>query len=394
MHSSARSKGDTTKAIRELEFLSNSFPRNALVRYQLASAYLLSANNASEVNARNATESAENRLSEAIKLDPKLEPAVLLFAELKIRKGSAAAAIEPLRELIKERPQTAQAYYLLATAYLAQGQTAEAASTYQQMVALFPKDPQPPFLLGNVLLAQGQQAEARKAFEQSAVISPDYLPATERLIDFEIADKQYAAAMGRAQQQIEKDPKRAQPWALRAKVYLAQRDFAHAEPDFLKAIEIDPKFEAAYLLLAQLYIATDRQDQAIQKLNAFVEQNKSVPALLQLASIYEKTKNYTAARDAYEKLLAINGNNALALNNLAVVYSERFDQVDKALDSGEASPHDLSEQPELCGYAGLGHVQEGRLSKCPAAAARGRRQAHGQPRGPIPSGHGAIHAGR
>jgi tetratricopeptide (TPR) repeat protein len=346
------SKGDSSKAIREFEFLSNSFPRNALVRYQLASAYLLSAKNASEANARNATESAENRLSDAVKLDPKLEPAVLLFAELKIRKGSAAAAIEPLRELIKERPQTAQAYYLLATAQLTQGQTTEATSTYQQMVALFPKDPQPPFLLGNVLLAQGQQAEARKAFEQSAVISPDYLPATERLLDFEIADKQYAAAVGRAQQQIEKDPKRAQPWALRAKVYLAQRDFAHAEPDLLKAIEVDPKLEAAYLLLAQLYIATDRQDQAIGKLNAFVEQNKSVPALLQLASIHEKTKNYSAAREAYEKLLAINGNNVIALNNLAVVYSERFDQVDKALDLAKRARSAFPNSPNFADTLG------------------------------------------
>lgn len=326
------SKGDIAKAIRELEFLTSSFPRNALVRYQLASAYLLSVNNASEVTARNATESAENRLSEAIKLDPKLEPAVLLFSELKIRKGSTAAAIEPLRELIKDRPQTAQAYYLLATAYVAQGKSTEAAQIYQQMIALFPKDPQPPFLLGTLQLAQGQQSEARKSFEQSAVISPDYLPATEGLLDFEIADKQYAAAMGRAQQQIDRDPKRAKAWALRAKVYLSQRDLAHAEPDLLKAIEVDPKFEAAYLLLAQLYIASDRQDQAIQKLSAFVEQNKSAPALLQLASIYERVKNYAAARDAYEKLLSINSNNAVALNNLAVIYSERLDQSDKALD--------------------------------------------------------------
>ena len=158
--------------------------------------------------------------------------------------------------------------------------------------------------------------------------------------------------MGRAQQQIEKDPKRAQPWALRAKVYLAQRDFAHAEPDLLKAIEIDPKFEAAYLLLAQLYIATERQDQAIQKLNAFVEQNKSVPALLQLASIYERTKNYTAARDAYEKLLAINGNNGLALNNLAVVYSERFDQVDKALDLAKRARTNFPNNPSLADTLG------------------------------------------
>ena len=345
-------KGDISKAIRELEFLSNSFPRNALVRYQLASAYLLSAKNASEVNARNAIESAENRLSDAIKLDPKLEPAVLLFSELKIRKGSAAPAIEALRELIKERTQSAQAYYLLATAYLAQKQVTEAASTYRQMIALFPKDPQPPFLLGNVLLAQGQQSEAKKSFEQSAAISPDYLPAAERLVDFEIADKQYAAAIGRVQQQIDKDPKRAQLWALRAKVYLAQRDFAHAEPDLLKAIEIDQKFEAANLLLASLYVATDRQDQAIQKLTAFGEQNKSVPALLQLSSIYEKIKNYPAARDTYEKLLAINGSNAVALNNLAIIYSERFDQVDKALDLAKRARSAFPDNPSFADTLG------------------------------------------
>lgn len=345
-------KGDTSKAIRELEFLSNSFPRNALVRYQLASAYLLSAVNASEVNVRNATESAENRVSEAVKLEPKLEPAVLLFAELKIRKGSAAAAIEPLKELIKERPQASQPYYLLATAYLAQRQNAEAASTYQQMETLFPKDPQPAFLLGNVLLAQGQQADARKAFERSAAISPDYLPAAEKLIDFELADKQYPAAMGRAQQQIDKDPKRAQAWALRAKVYLAQRDFAHAEPDLAKAIEIDPKFEAASLLLAQLYLAVNKQDQAIQKLNAFAEQNKSIPALVLLASIHEKEKNYAAARDAYEKLLAINGNNALALNNLAVVYSEHLDQIDKALDLARRARTNVPNNPSFADTLG------------------------------------------
>ena len=345
-------KGDTSKAIREFEFLSNAFPRNALVRYQLASAYLLSAVNASEANVRKATDNAENRVSEAVKLDPKLEPAVLLFAELKIRKGSAAAAIEPLKELIREKPQTAAAYYLLATAYLAERQNAEAATTYQQMETLFPKDPQPSFSLGNVLLAQGQQANARKAFERSAVISPDYLPAAERLIDFEVADKQYAAALGRAQQQIDKDPKRAQSWALRAKVYLAQRDFARAEPDLAKAVEIDPKFEVASLLLAQLYVATNRQDQAIAKLNAFAEQNKSIPALIQLASIYEKDKNYTAARDAYEKLLAINGNNALALNNLAVVYSERLDQVDKALDLAKRARTNSPNNPNLADTLG------------------------------------------
>ena len=98
--------------------------------------------------------------------------------------------------------------------------------------------------------------------------------------------------MDRVQKLIDKDPKLAQPWGLRAKIYLAQRDFTHAEADLLKAIDLDPKLEPAYLLLAQLYVASNRQEEAIAKLNAFVEKNKTVPALMQLAMIHEQLKNF------------------------------------------------------------------------------------------------------
>ena len=81
--------------------------------------------------------------------------------------------------------------------------------------------------------------------------------------------------MDRVQKLIDKDPKLAQPWALRGKIYLAQRDFTHAEADLLKAIDLDPNLVPAYLLLAQLYVASNRQEQAIEKLNDFVEKNKT-----------------------------------------------------------------------------------------------------------------------
>jgi tetratricopeptide (TPR) repeat protein len=325
-------KGDNAKAIREFEYLSNTYTRNPLVRYQLALAYLASAKDANPSNARSATEAAESRLNEAIGLDPHYEPAVLLFAGLKIRKGAAAAAVDALVELLKQRPQSAQGHYLLATAYLAQQQRDQALQVYRQMTERFPNEPQPWFLIGTILFAQNQPAEARKAFEKSTEIGPDYLPPVERLVDLDIADKQYAAALDRVQKHIDKDPKAAQAWALRGKVYLAQQDFAHAEPDLLKAIELDPKLEPAYLLLTQLYVATNKQDQAIAKLNAFVEKNKDVPALMQLAMINEQLKNYAAARDAYESVLAVSTNFLPALNNLAVIYSERLGQLDKAYE--------------------------------------------------------------
>jgi tetratricopeptide (TPR) repeat protein len=325
-------KGDTAKAIREFEYLSNTYPRNPQVRYQLAFAYLASTKDANPTNARNATEAAESRLNEAIKLDPHFEPAVLLFSELKIRKGSAAAAVDPLTELLKQRPQSAQGHYLLATAYLVQQRQDQALNVYKQMTELFPKDPQPWFLIGSILLAQNQPAEARKAFGKSAEIGPDYLPPVERLVDLDLADKQYTAALERVQKYIDKDPKSPQAWALRGKIYLAQRDFARAEPDLLKAIELDPKLEPAYLLLARLYVATNKAAEAISKLKALVEQRKDVPALMQLAMINEQLKDYPAARDAYEELLTVAPNSLSAINNLAVIYSEQLGQIDKAHD--------------------------------------------------------------
>jgi tetratricopeptide (TPR) repeat protein len=307
---------------------------------------LLYAKDANAGNSRNAVDNAIRSLNEAVNLEPRFDQAALLLAELNIRKGNPAAAVDLLMPVTKDRPQIAQAHYLLASAYLVQQKSDQAAAVYRQMTELFPKDPQPSFLLGSVLLSQGQQAEARKAFEKSNEISPDYLPAVERLMDLDIAAQQYAPAMDRLQKLIDKDPKLAQPWALRAKIYLAQRDFTHAEPDLLKAIDLDPKLGPAYELLAQLYIASNRSEEAIAKLTTFVEQNKAAPAasaLMQLAMINGQLKRFDAARDAYEKVLTVAPNFPPALNNLAVLYSERFGELDKAYDLAKKAKEAVNE---------------------------------------------------
>jgi tetratricopeptide (TPR) repeat protein len=223
------------------------------------------------------------------------------------------------------------------------------------MTELFPKDPQPPFLVGSILLAQGQQSDARKAFERSVDIGPDYVPAVEKLADLDVAEQQYATALARAEKQIDKSPKLAQAWALRGKVYLAQRDFTHAEADLLKAVELDPNLEPAYLSLAQLYVASNRQEEAIAKLSAFVEKNKTfqtVPALMQIAVIQEQRKNFTAARDAYENVLSVAPNSPLALNNLAVIYSEHLGQLDKADDLARKAKEAVPNEPHIADTLG------------------------------------------
>src|SRR5262249_36576017 len=159
-------KGDAVAAIRDFEYLSNAYRQNPQVRYQLALAYLLhsKSKDINEAGRRDAVEAAESRLNEAAGLEPRFEQAATLLAELKLRKGNPAAAVE-LLEPLKEQPQSAQAQYLLATAYLAQQKSDQALAVYRHMTELFPNDPRPSFLIGSVLLGQGKQVDARKAFE-------------------------------------------------------------------------------------------------------------------------------------------------------------------------------------------------------------------------------------
>jgi tetratricopeptide (TPR) repeat protein len=118
--------------------------------------------------------------------------------------------------------------------------------------------------------------------------------------------------------------------------------------------------EPNYLLLAQLYIASNRPELAIEKLKAFTNDNKDVPALMQLGTIHERLKQYAAARDAYEKVVSINANFAPALNNLAVLYSEHLGQLDNAYDLAKKATELVPNEPHMVDTLGWILFKKGR----------------------------------
>src|SRR5262249_3492351 len=92
-------KGDNSKAIREFEYLSDVYSRNPQVRYHLALAYLASLKDyhrpSEHREATEAAERAENRLGEAVMLDPSFEAAVLLLPRSKCAREAAAPLSTP-----------------------------------------------------------------------------------------------------------------------------------------------------------------------------------------------------------------------------------------------------------------------------------------------------------
>ncbi|HEU6449352.1 MAG TPA: tetratricopeptide repeat protein [Verrucomicrobiae bacterium] len=330
--------GKFSEAAAVFERMEKFYPDSPPVCFQLAQARL----------ADNETAAAIRSLKRALSLDTNFAEADLLLAEIKIKTGDVEAATASLKRLTQQRPDLIQSCFLLADIYRANGQFDNALGIYRQAGKNFPRNPRIPFQIGLTFLQQNRKAEARAEFERALALSPDYAPALERLLDFDIAEKQFSAASRRIEEQLAQHPKSPELQLLSAKVFFAQGDTNRTEAALLKATGLQPDLRAAHLLLAQLYENSHQPEKALEHLRFLATKNTNdVDALMCIGTILEQQKNYSGARDVYEKLLAVDPKFAPALNNLACLYADEFGQLDRAYALASSARNLLPDNPSV-----------------------------------------------
>lgn len=331
------SQGDLPGCILVLERMSKIYPLSAGVHFQLGAAHYASGDDSK----------ATVSLARALDLDVNHPESILLLAQIQIKNRNPDPAIVSLTKLLQRQPKFTQAQLLLADAHRQRGRINDALAIYLALEKAEPTNSQIPLLAGAAQMQLGQMAPARAAFERALKIAPDNLPALEQLVNLDLAEKKYPAAMQRVQTQLSAKPGQIELKLLAAKVYLAQEKRAEAENILLAASTENPKSEAPCLLLAQLYIDAKENDKAIRQLETGLERNpRNISVLMFLASVHETAKDYKSAAANYEKTLEISPKFSPALNNLAYLYSEYLNQLDRAYElaqrARELLPYDPS----------------------------------------------------
>lgn len=316
-------KGEKDKAIAILERLNSRYPANATIKYQLGSAYSLNNNPAPATVA----------LQQALKLKPDYVEAIVLLGEINLRAGKPQAVVTAMEELHKNRPDLPQVRVLLAVAYQLLGRLENAASLFREQLAFSPESAEDHFRLGLILGQQNKNDEARLELEKAAELSPDNWRAIDPLLELDLMEARPAAALERVRQYLQRRPDDAGGHYMLGKIHAAQAHWSDAESELRRAIELDPNLEVAYSGLVSVYVAQEKLPEAVAQLQGALHKNPSdPPVLLTLALIYERLKDYTRARDAYEKLLAVKPDAVIALNNLAYIYTERLPKLDRAYE--------------------------------------------------------------
>src|SRR5258707_269329 len=318
-------QNDAPTAEKELQYAFDLSPHSNVpgIKYYLAHAYVQNDD----------PKQAIAELNKAVAAKPDYVEAVLLLAQLNLRASNFQPVVAAMTDLLKKRPDMPAAQTLLAEAYRLMGRLDEAATVVREQIKASPQNAEAYFLLGVILRQQNKAAEAREAFQKTLELAPDNLLPIDQLVELDVASKNFESAMGRVQVALQKVPNSAPLRLIEAKVYVAQQAWDQAEASLRKALELDPNLQSAYELLISTYIAINRLPQAINELQAYVSKWPDDPrARMTLGEIYEKQKDPLKARNAYEKILAKNPEFVPALNNLAYLYADKLNEIDKAYD--------------------------------------------------------------
>jgi tetratricopeptide (TPR) repeat protein len=317
-------RGDRAGALADLQELAVTRSKDAIVQHQLAVVAL--ANN-DPIKARAALDSA-------VTLDPKLAQAVILRSELQLARGEVNEAIAELLRISRENPKMPEPLFVLAQAYRARGTPNDALPIYKALVKALPNDVRPYYEMGLAYRQLKQIPEAQQAFAKALQIKPDHVESVDQLTLIDIFEtKNLDAALARLRPYAQKYTNSPMAYLLMAKVLTAQNKPDEAIRALKKCLEIRPDFDDAQRALVHLYASTGKQSEAVAQLEDAIKKNpKDATSLFRLAQLQEASQHFTEARATYEKILTVTTNSAPALNNVAVILSDRLNDLNAALD--------------------------------------------------------------
>jgi tetratricopeptide (TPR) repeat protein len=316
-------KGEVRLALEGLDRLDRVYPHVPVIKCQLARAYLQNDDPTKAIVA----------LNQAVARNPDYKDAILLLGEANLQMGDPQTVVASMHSFLKKHPEVMQARVVLAAAYRSAGDLDGAAATFREQINSSPRIAQPYIGLGLILREQGRLTEARQAFEKAHDLEPGNAAPVQRLVELDIANRDFASAFQEVKRQFKTTSGSADAEFLEGKIYLAQGDFDRTEASLLKALELDPTNKDAYGLLIYTYLGANKLSDALSRLNSLLTKQPGNVRLLMLSGlIYEKMNQFSNARDAYEKLLSLKPDFEAALNNLACLYADKLDQLDKAYD--------------------------------------------------------------
>ena len=319
-------------------------------------------------------DAARERFAKLVEKYPNNEEILLTWAEILRLSGDSPSKIkEALDKAVTANPSSVRTRLALINFAARQGDTKGAIASAQAALAAIPNDPQLTDALGMSFLASGDVSQAIETFKRLVQTQPQNPAPLIRLAAAQTSAKDFTGAVESARRALAIRSDLAAAWAALTKALLlgGKPDAAVAEARRVQKEHSDKAFgyllegevlsvqkkwaEAAKVYEAALarqaspsiaskqYLALVAAGKADEAKSAAAKWAKAHPddatIPLLLAQQNQQKKDYAAASAGYRRVLEIDSDNVVALNNLAWILAEQKDP--KAIEYAEEA-HRLS----------------------------------------------------
>jgi tetratricopeptide (TPR) repeat protein len=136
-----------------------------------------------------------------------------------------------------------------------------------------------------------------------------------------------------------------------------------AEKEWRKTIELNPQNFQAYTLLGQLYLKQNKIPQAIKEIDKLIAQDEKLApedlqtAYLQKAYYLQLSKDIQGAVENYRKVLELDSQNLIALNNLAWLLADNDLDLEEALALAKEAKKKFPQSSEVADTLGWAYYK-------------------------------------
>jgi tetratricopeptide (TPR) repeat protein len=289
---------------------------------------------------------AETAFREVLKINPRAAPAQVELSLLQIaEKGDGA--VRRAEEAVAAQPGNPDAKLALIRSLLASGDLVRAESEINLLQSRRPSAAGY-VQAGGLALARNDLARAKVEFTKALELSPDSIEALAGQLAVDLRERNGTAARGRLAQRLSADKPPVELLLLAGRTYFALNDLKETEAILRRAIELEPSSLPAYSMLGQTYLRLNRLDEARAEFDRLAaRQSRPVGALTASGTILQAQGRVQEARERFERVIGIDPGAAVAANNLAWIYADSGQNLDKAVQLAQSALERLPDVPDV-----------------------------------------------
>lgn len=297
-------------------------------------------------------------LQKARKSDPDAPQPRLLLARAALERGDVKLATELAQEIMDKSPNSPIGLSLTGELQMMRNDYRAAESNFEKLVTSQPQSATARLQLGQAQNALKKYEQARASFKEALKIDADSFPAIAALANLEMRMGNAGSALQLVDGVIKRKPDLADAQVLRGDVLMSQKNYTGATVAYAQAAQ----HQSATLLTIKQYRALTAADapyeKRIEPLHDWLEKHASDEAvLIVLAEAQTTQKLHKEAIETYVRVLKLNPNNIVALNNLALVYLAADDA--RAVETAEQAYGAGGKNPRIADTLGWILVQRG-----------------------------------